>query len=42
LLVDLVPGAGHINVESGFGPWPEMEAWCLGRQPALAPQPAAV
>jgi predicted alpha/beta hydrolase family esterase len=42
LTVDLLPGAGHVNVEAGYGPWPEMEAWCLGRQPALTPQPAAV
>jgi serine hydrolase len=36
LAVDLLPGAGHINVESGYGPWPQMEAWCLGRRDALA------
>jgi len=41
LTVDLLPGAGHVNVEAGFGPWPEMEAWCLGERSALAPQPAA-
>ena len=23
--------AGHVNVEAGYGPWPEVEAWCLGR-----------
>ena len=22
---------GHVNVEAGYGPWPEVEAWCLGR-----------
>ena len=22
---------GHVNVDAGFGPWPEVEAWCLGR-----------
>jgi uncharacterized protein len=36
LPVDLLPGAGHINVEAGYGRWPEMEAWCLGRREALA------
>jgi predicted alpha/beta hydrolase family esterase len=36
LTVDLLPGAGHINVESGYGPWPEMEAWCLGQRASLA------
>ena len=28
--VDVLPGAGHINPEAGFGPWPEVEAWCYG------------
>jgi uncharacterized protein len=27
---DLVPGAGHINTETGYGPWPGLEAWCYG------------
>jgi hypothetical protein len=39
--VDLIRGAGHLNLESGYGPWPEMEAWCLGRRPSPAPEPAA-
>jgi uncharacterized protein len=41
LTVDLMPGAAHINVEAGYGPWPEMEAWCLGDRDALGAQPAA-
>lgn len=24
----VLPGAGHVNVESGFGPWPQMLDWC--------------
>jgi serine hydrolase len=24
----VLPGAGHINVESGFGPWPQILDWC--------------
>jgi predicted alpha/beta hydrolase family esterase len=36
LVVDLLPGQGHLNVESGHGPWPEMLDWCLGRREALA------
>jgi predicted alpha/beta hydrolase family esterase len=28
--VDVLPGAGHVNPESGFGSWPEAEAWCYG------------
>jgi uncharacterized protein len=30
LAVDVLPGAGHINVDSGYGPWPAAEAWCYG------------
>jgi predicted alpha/beta hydrolase family esterase len=26
---DLVPGAGHINPDSGYGPWPSILAWAL-------------
>jgi len=28
--VDLLPGAAHVNPESGYGPWPGVEAWCYG------------
>ena len=28
-----IPGAGHINPETGYGPWPAVEAWCLGTEP---------
>jgi uncharacterized protein len=41
LPVDLLPGAGHINAEAGFGPWPEMEAWCLGERATLRPEATA-
>jgi predicted alpha/beta hydrolase family esterase len=41
LVVDQLPGAAHINIEAGYGPWPEMEAWCLGDRDALVAQPAA-
>jgi predicted alpha/beta hydrolase family esterase len=33
--VDLLPGRGHLNAESGLGPWPELEAWCLGGRDSL-------
>jgi len=36
LVVDLLPGAGHLNVEAGYGPWPEMEAWALGEVESLS------
>ena len=35
--VDLVPGGGHLNVDAGYGPWPEMEAWCRGTRASPAP-----
>ena len=38
LVVDLLPGAGHLNVEAGYGPWPAMEAWALGEADALTPR----
>jgi predicted alpha/beta hydrolase family esterase len=28
--IDLWPGAGHINPEAGFGPWPAVLDWCYG------------
>jgi predicted alpha/beta hydrolase family esterase len=34
--VDLLPGAGHLNVEAGYGPWPAMEAWALGETGSLS------
>lgn len=36
LAVDVLPGAGHLNVAAGYGPWPAMRDWCLGRRVALA------
>lgn len=40
LRIDLIPDAGHLNVEAGYGEWPQMEAWCLGELDALAIEPA--
>ena len=28
--IDFLPGAGHINPEAGFGPWPAVLDWCHG------------
>jgi predicted alpha/beta hydrolase family esterase len=25
----VIPGAGHITIEDGYGPWPAMLQWCL-------------
>jgi predicted alpha/beta hydrolase family esterase len=33
LPIDILGGAGHINAEAGFGPWPAVEAWCLHGTP---------
>ncbi len=27
---DVLAGAGHVNPESGFGPWPSAEGWAYG------------
>ena len=35
LPADVLPGGGHLNAEAGFGPWPAMEAWALGRRSTL-------
>jgi predicted alpha/beta hydrolase family esterase len=37
--IDLLPGAGHLNAEAGYGPWPAMEAWALGETDTLAVAP---
>jgi len=26
--VIVIPGGGHLNVETGYGPWPAMLDWC--------------
>ena len=28
---ELIPGAGHLNVDAGYGPWPAVERWALNR-----------
>jgi hypothetical protein len=27
---DVIPGAGHLNSDTGYGEWPWVEAWALG------------
>ena len=27
--IDVIHGAGHLNTDAGYGPWPAVEAWCL-------------
>ncbi len=40
LATDLLPGRGHLNPEAGLGPWPEAEAWSLGRRASLVAETA--
>jgi len=35
LPVHVIEGAGHINTDAGYGPWPQLEAWCVGEAAAL-------
>jgi len=36
--VDLLPGAGHLDPESGYGRWPSVEAWCRDPAARLTPR----
>ena len=27
---EVIPGGGHLNPETGYGPWPDVELWCQG------------
>lgn len=38
---DVLPGAGHINVASGYGAWPEMREWVRQGEIVLEPALAA-
>src|SRR4051794_39279951 len=33
-----IPGAGHVNTDAGYGPWPSVEQWALGERADLAPR----
>jgi predicted alpha/beta hydrolase family esterase len=30
---DVIPGAGHLNVDAGYGPWPAVERWAVAAKP---------
>jgi uncharacterized protein len=32
--LQVVPGAGHLSVDDGYGPWPAVEGWCLDPESA--------
>jgi hypothetical protein len=34
---DVLDGAGHVNPDTGYGPWPLAERWALGQVPGVAP-----
>ncbi len=34
----VIPGGGHLNPEAGFGPWPEIERWCIDESPVTSDQ----
>jgi uncharacterized protein len=27
--LEMIPGAGHLSVDDGYGSWPAVEAWCV-------------
>jgi predicted alpha/beta hydrolase family esterase len=33
---EVIPGAEHLNADAGYGPWPHVEAWCLGLRSGVA------
>jgi predicted alpha/beta hydrolase family esterase len=33
---EVIPGGEHLNVDAGYGPWPHVEAWCLGLRQGVA------
>ncbi|MFJ6939614.1 RBBP9/YdeN family alpha/beta hydrolase [Streptomyces sp. NPDC101132] len=37
--VDVLPGAGHISMTEGYGPWPAVLDWCLDPSAALTARP---
>lgn len=38
--VDIISGGGHITPETGYGPWPSAEAWCLDPAHGIRPNAA--
>ena len=36
--VDLLPGQGHLDPDSGYGGWPSVEAWCRDPATRLTPR----
>lgn len=36
---DTLPGAGHLDLPAGYGPWPAVLDWCLDPDTKLTPRP---
>jgi predicted alpha/beta hydrolase family esterase len=36
--VDVVPGAGHLNVDAGYGEWPSVLKWVRSKTVPLSPR----
>lgn len=36
---ETLPGAGHLTVEDGYGPWPAVLDWCLDASTRFSPPP---
>ncbi|KUO13757.1 RBBP9/YdeN family alpha/beta hydrolase [Streptomyces sp. DSM 15324] len=39
LTADLLPGAAHLDLDAGYGPWPSVLEWCLDRTARLRVRP---
>ena len=37
--VDVVPGGGHLDLDTGYGDWPSVLAWCEDPAVRLVPRP---
>ncbi|MFF1283506.1 RBBP9/YdeN family alpha/beta hydrolase [Streptomyces sp. NPDC058299] len=38
---DILPGAAHLDLDAGYGPWPAVLDWCVDATTPLTPRPAA-
>ncbi|MGW2460731.1 RBBP9/YdeN family alpha/beta hydrolase [Streptomyces sp. NPDC001761] len=37
---DILPGAAHLDLDAGYGPWPAVLDWCVGGTTPLTARPA--
>jgi hypothetical protein len=40
LPADIIPGAAHLDLDAGYGPWPAVLDWCLTGTTSLTARPA--